>query len=99
MKSVEMDKIKREIMILEDLLGGPNIVSILDVIMRPDSDEPSIVMEFVDCRGISPYDLYNNFTDMEGREYMYKVLEAMDYANSKGIFHRDLKPGNVMYDP
>ena len=99
LKPVQMDKIQREIMILYLLKGGPNIVEILDVVMRPDSDEPSLVMELVDCRGIDPYDLYANFSDAEGRSYMYKVLQAMDYANSKGVYHRDLKPGNVMYDP
>jgi casein kinase II subunit alpha len=29
---------------------------------------------------------------------MYKILKALDYAHSRGIMHRDLIPGNIMFD-
>ena len=29
---------------------------------------------------------------------MYQILEACDYVHSKGIVHKDLKTGNLLYD-
>ena len=29
---------------------------------------------------------------------MYQILKALDYTNSKGIMHRDIKIGNLAFD-
>jgi len=38
-------------------------------------------------------------SDRQMRIYLYQLLSAMDHINSKGIIHRDIKPGNIMIDP
>jgi len=40
--------------------------------------------------------LFPTFDDNDIRLYMYKVLEAIDYAHSHGIMHRDVKPLNIV---
>lgn len=40
-------KIKREIKILENLRGGTNVISLLDVVKDPISRTPALVFEYV----------------------------------------------------
>lgn len=43
LKPVKKKKIKREIKILQNLRGGPNIIQLLDVVKDPQSRTPSLV--------------------------------------------------------
>lgn len=36
--------------------------------------------------------------DFDIRCAIYDVLKALAYMHNKGIFHRDIKPGNIMYN-
>src|SRR5262249_53818442 len=38
------------------------------------------------------------FTFRESAELVAQVAEAVDYAHSLGVVHRDLKPGNIMIE-
>ena len=42
------EDIKREIKILQNLCGGPNIINLLDIVRDPVSKTPSLVFEHVD---------------------------------------------------
>ena len=43
LKPVKKKKIKREIKILQNLCGGPNIITLLDIVRDPVSKTPSLV--------------------------------------------------------
>lgn len=96
LKPVKRKKIKREISILKNLVGGPNIVSLLDVVREPQSKTPALVFEHIN--NVDFRTLYPTFTDHEIRFYMYQLLIGLDYSHSMGIMHRDVKPHNVMID-
>ncbi|KAL5988164.1 Homeobox protein HD-6 [Asimina triloba] len=96
LKPVKKKKIKREIKILQNLCGGPNIVKLLDIVRDQHSKTPSLIFEFVNSTDFKI--LYPTLTDYDIRYYIYELLKALDYCHSQGIMHRDVKPHNVMID-
>ena len=96
LKPVKRKKIKREISILQNLNGGPNIVGLLDVVREPQLKTPSIVFEYIENLDFRL--LFPTLNDHDIRYYMYQLLQALDYSHSNGIMHRDVKPHNVVID-
>jgi casein kinase II subunit alpha len=96
LKPVKKKKIKREIKILENLNGGTNVISLLDVVKDPISRTPALIFEYVNNTDFKQ--LYQTLTDFDIRYYLYELLKALDYCHSMGVMHRDVKPHNVMID-
>ncbi|KAK9061896.1 hypothetical protein SSX86_019080 [Deinandra increscens subsp. villosa] len=96
LKPVKKKKIKREIKILQNLCGGPNVIKLLDIVRDQHSKTPSLIFEYVNSTDFKV--LYPTLTDYDIRYYIYELLKALDYCHSQGIMHRDVKPHNVMID-
>ncbi|WZZ82834.1 hypothetical protein YC2023_103406 [Brassica napus] len=90
------EEIKREIKILQNLCGGPNIVKLLDIVRDQQSKTPSLIFEHVNNKDFKV--LYPTLSDYDVRYYIYELLKALDFCHSRGIMHRDVKPHNVMID-
>ena len=74
LKPVKKKKIKREIKILQNLAGGPNVVALLDVVRDPTSKIPSLITEYV--HNVDFKVLYPRFTDHDVRFYMFELLKV-----------------------
>lgn len=96
LKPVKKKKIKREIKILQNLSGGPNVIGLLDVVRDPMSKTPALIFEYVNNLDFKV--LYPKLTDYDVRYYILELLKALDFCHSQGIMHRDVKPHNVMID-
>lgn len=96
LKPVKKKKIKREIKILQNLCGGKNIITLLDVVRDSQSKTPSLIFEHVNNTDFKV--LYPKFRDFDIRYYILELLKALDFCHSNGIMHRDVKPHNVMID-
>lgn len=96
LKPVKRKKIKREILILKNLVGGPNVIALLDIVRELQLKTPALIFEHVANADFR--ELYPTLSDFDIRFYMYQLLLALDYLHSMGIMHRDVKPHNVMID-
>eukprot|EP00475_Leptophrys_vorax_P033355 TRINITY_DN5227_c0_g1_i4.p1 TRINITY_DN5227_c0_g1~~TRINITY_DN5227_c0_g1_i4.p1 ORF type:complete len:327 (-),score=25.88 TRINITY_DN5227_c0_g1_i4:282-1262(-) len=96
LKPVKKKKIKREIMILQNLAGGPHIISLLDVVRDPRTHTPALVFEHVDAADWKL--LLPTLSDLDMRRYLLQLLRALHYAHAHGVMHRDVKPQNVAID-
>ena len=85
--------IRKEAAILATL-HHPNIVTIFDF----DSDEigPFVVMELVNGRTLEVIAKEHPLTLTGFFELANQVCHGLSAAHSKGLIHRDLKPGNMM---
>ncbi len=91
--SQERSRALREGQIAENL-RHENIVKTLEVI--PGDLEVYLVTEFV--RG-EPLDVAaRHYTLDEVQDTLVQILEALSYAHSRGIIHRDIKPQNALVD-
>jgi casein kinase II subunit alpha len=96
LKANSMLKYKREIKVLQNLKGGPNIPVLYDQAFYEEDGSVALVYEYTESDPLRM--LSGVLNDFELRYYVYELLKALDYAHSHGIMHRDVKPGNICID-
>ncbi|MBW3578514.1 MAG: Stk1 family PASTA domain-containing Ser/Thr kinase [Actinobacteria bacterium] len=77
-------------------LNHPNIVAVYDT--GEHDGLPFIVMELVQGRSLQQIMAHGGLTEERALEVCAEVCSALAYAHSRGIIHRDIKPGNILID-
>ena len=82
-------------------LSHPGIVAVFDVGSDPETNAPYIVMEYIAGSSLSKL-----LTEDHGKlplepalQMVQEVAEALNYAHSEGVTHRDVKPANILLTP
>ncbi|CAG2183959.1 unnamed protein product, partial [Oppiella nova] len=94
LKPVRIEKVIREIKVLNHLKGGPNVIALKDTIVN--SGVPALVFPFVSDQTLKT--VATSLSQQEIRLYLYKLLRAIDFTHKHNVIHRDIKPSNVMID-
>ncbi|GIW96796.1 MAG: serine/threonine protein kinase [Pirellulaceae bacterium] len=95
--AIDTDVIDREVRHLVSMSTGRHIVQILAV--GWDAEPPYYVMEYLENGSLEDLIRARGALDVsEAVQYLRSIAVGLSYAHSKGIFHCDLKPANVMLD-
>uniref|UniRef100_A0A673LMZ0 Casein kinase II subunit alpha-like n=1 Tax=Sinocyclocheilus rhinocerous TaxID=307959 RepID=A0A673LMZ0_9TELE len=94
LKPVKKKKIKREIKILENLRGGPNIISLLDIVKDPVSRTPALVFEHVNNTDFKQ--LYQTLSDYDIRFYMYEILKVKPFFHGHDNYDQLVRIAKVL---
>ena len=75
-------------------LTHPNIVTVYDV--GEDLGMSYIVMEFVEGKTLTQWMKKQRLSVPQIKHVIYHAGLGLDYAHQNGVFHRDVKPDNIM---
>eukprot|EP00048_Salpingoeca_helianthica_P022421 m.18113 g.18113 ORF g.18113 m.18113 type:complete len:415 (-) comp7298_c1_seq1:125-1369(-) len=95
--SVEQINNLREIQALRRLHAHGNIIKLQDVIFDATTKTLDLVFELMD---MNIYERirgrHHHLPESLVKNFMYQLLKALDHMHRNGIFHRDVKPENIL---
>ncbi|NWU62106.1 MOK kinase, partial [Pterocles burchelli] len=96
-ESMEQVNNLREIQVLKKLGAHPNILMLHEVLFDKKAGSLSLICELMD---MNIYELIKGMKkplpEKKIKNYMYQLCKSLDYIHRNGIFHRDVKPENIL---
>ncbi|XP_024087587.1 MAPK/MAK/MRK overlapping kinase isoform X5 [Pongo abelii] len=96
-ESIEQVNSLREIQALRRLNPHPNILMLHEVVFDRKSGSLALICEFMD---MNIYELIRGrrypLSEKKIMHYMYQLCKSLDHIHRNGIFHRDVKPENIL---
>ncbi|KAM4665094.1 MAPK/MAK/MRK overlapping kinase isoform 2-T2 [Discoglossus pictus] len=96
-KSIEQVNNLREVQALRRLSPHPNILMLYEVVFDRKSGGLCLICELMD---MNIYELIRGrrhpLPENKIRNYMYQLCKSLEHIHRNGIFHRDVKPENIL---
>ncbi|XP_073923240.1 MAPK/MAK/MRK overlapping kinase isoform X6 [Castor canadensis] len=96
-ESIEQVNNLREIQALRCLNPHPNILTLHEVVFDRKSGSLALICELMD---MNIYELIRGrrqpLSEKKIMHYMYQLCKSLDHMHRNGIFHRDVKPENIL---
>ncbi|XP_058438193.1 MAPK/MAK/MRK overlapping kinase isoform X12 [Marmota monax] len=96
-ESIEQVNNLREVQALRRLNPHPNILTLHEVVFDRKSGSLALICELMD---MNIYELIRGrrhpLSEKKIRHYMYQLCRSLDHMHRNGIFHRDVKPENIL---
>ncbi len=93
LKPIRYEKVAREVLILRSL-EHKNIILLKDVVYDKSSEMYSLIFDYIKHKDTN--EIFQSASLNSIKIFAKQILEALKYAHSKGIFHRDIKPQNMI---
>ncbi|CAK84461.1 unnamed protein product (macronuclear) [Paramecium tetraurelia] len=93
--TVSPELIFAEIGFLKLIYGKENMPQLVNLFLI--DQKIYIVIEYFTYKPFITF--FATFDMMEIRRYLYELLKALNVLKQNGIYHRDVKPGNFLYNP
>ena len=77
-------------------LSHPSVVQVYE--FGIEDSKPFIVSQFMEGGSLAERLQQGSVGQNQAAEWIVHICEAADYANRFGIVHRDIKPGNILFD-
>ncbi|QDU80129.1 Serine/threonine-protein kinase PrkC [Polystyrenella longa] len=78
-------------------LHHPHIVDVHGL-GRTNDNRYFLVMDYIDGKDLDKLTIHGRLSVEEIVPIMATIARAIDHAHSRGIIHRDIKPGNILVD-
>ncbi|XP_076442390.1 MAPK/MAK/MRK overlapping kinase-like isoform X2 [Babylonia areolata] len=95
--SIEQVNNLREIQAMRRLAPHANVLELFEVIFDKKSGTLVLICELMD---MNIYELIRGkkqfFPEAICKKFMYQLVKAIDHMHRNGIFHRDVKPENIL---
>ncbi|XP_038607863.1 MAPK/MAK/MRK overlapping kinase isoform X2 [Tachyglossus aculeatus] len=96
-ESIEQVNNLREIQAMRRLNPHPNILTLHEVVFDRKTGSLALICELMD---MNIYELIRGrrhpLSEKKIMNYMYQLCKSLDHMHRNGIFHRDVKPENIL---
>eukprot|EP00439_Symbiodinium_sp_Y106_P084128 s150_g24.t4 len=87
----------REIQALRRLAGHANIIKLHEILYDEPTGRLALVFELMDMNVYEAIKGRRHYLpDTKTKHYMFDILKGLDHMHRNGIFHRDVKPENLL---